>query len=46
MLDSEQGYVRLGAAQEIAGWLGAEYLRLDRLQGEDIALTVRGRLGL
>ncbi len=45
VLDSEQGFVRLGAAQELAQWLGAEYLPLDQMRGEAIAGQVRARLG-
>ena len=46
VLDSEQGYVRLGAARELAGWLGAEYLPLDRLGAEAIVGQVRRYVGL
>ncbi|GAB4425056.1 MAG: hypothetical protein Kow0031_04410 [Anaerolineae bacterium] len=44
VLDSEQGFVRLGSAREVAGWLGADYLRLDSLHADSIARQVRGRL--
>jgi magnesium chelatase subunit D len=44
VLDSEQGFVRLGAAQEIAQWLEADYLPLDRMQAEAIVGQVRGRI--
>ena len=41
VLDSEQGLVRLGLAREVARWLGAEYLPLDRLAGEPISRVVK-----
>lgn len=44
VLDSEQGFVRLGAAKEIAGWLEAEYLPLESLRAGVIAGRVRQRL--
>ena len=44
VLDSEQGYVRLGKAKEIAGWLNAEYLPLDNLRAENISKQVRQKL--
>lgn len=44
VLDSEQGFVRLGAAREIAAWLGAEYLPLDDVRSEAISVRVRGKL--
>ena len=45
LLDSEQGFVKMGAAQELALWLEADYMPLDRLQARDIAGRVRGKLG-
>jgi len=45
LLDSEQGFVKMGAAQELALWLEADYMPLDRLQARDIARQVRGKLG-
>jgi magnesium chelatase subunit D len=44
ILDSEQGYVRLGLARELAHWLNAQYLPLDELRAETIAGQVRQRL--
>jgi magnesium chelatase subunit D len=44
VLDSDQSFVRLGAAQEIAAWLEAEYLRLDDLRAGVIAGQVRRQL--
>lgn len=44
VLDSEQGFVRLGKAGQLAGWLGAEYLPLDELRAESISRQVRRKL--
>jgi magnesium chelatase subunit D len=44
ILDSEEGFVRLGQARELAGWLGADYLPLDQLRAETISRQIRGRL--
>ncbi|HXV97780.1 MAG TPA: VWA domain-containing protein, partial [Anaerolineae bacterium] len=44
VLDSEQNFVRLGAAQEIAAWLEADYLPLDGLRAGFIAGQVRQKL--
>jgi magnesium chelatase subunit D len=44
VLDSEPGFVRLGAAREIAAWLGADYLRLDDMRSEAISRRVRGKV--
>lgn len=44
VLDSEQGFVRLGMAREIATWLEAEYLLLDELRARAIAGRVRQSL--
>ncbi len=44
VLDSEQGYVRLGKARELAGWLGAEYLLLDELRAESISRHVQQKI--
>ncbi|MDM8519562.1 VWA domain-containing protein [Anaerolineales bacterium HSG6] len=41
VLDSEQGFVRLGAARQLATWLGAEYMALEQLQGQAIVNMVR-----
>ncbi|MCB9076158.1 MAG: VWA domain-containing protein [Anaerolineaceae bacterium] len=45
VLDSEQGFVRLGLARQLAQWLGAHYLLLDELQTETIVRQVRSSLG-
>jgi magnesium chelatase subunit D len=44
VLDSEQGFVRLGAAKEIAAWLEGEYLPLEALRAGVIAGRVRQKL--
>jgi magnesium chelatase subunit D len=44
VLDSEQSFVRLGAAAEVAAWLEAEYWLLDELRAGTIAGRVRQRL--
>jgi len=44
VLDSEQNFVHLGAAREVATWLEAEYLLLDELRAGVIAGRVRQRL--
>ena len=45
VLDSEEGYVRLGKASEIAQALGAEYLRLDELTQPAVTKRIRTYLG-
>jgi magnesium chelatase subunit D len=45
VLDTDDGFVRLGRAREIALALGAEYLGLDDLTAESLALHVRQRRG-
>jgi magnesium chelatase subunit D len=42
VLDTETGYLRLGRARQLAQALGAEYLTLEELSAENIALTIRG----
>ncbi|HEY8034433.1 MAG TPA: putative cobaltochelatase [Methylobacter sp.] len=42
VLDTETGYLRLGRARQLAQALGAEYLTLEELSSESLALTVRG----
>jgi magnesium chelatase subunit D len=44
VLDSEQGFVRLSAAGEVAAWLEAEYLLLEELRAEAITRRVRQKL--
>jgi magnesium chelatase subunit D len=44
VLDTEDDFVRLGRARELAAMLAAEYLPLDRLGGEALLLTIRERL--
>ncbi|MEN2428479.1 putative cobaltochelatase [Chromobacterium vaccinii] len=45
VLDTEQDFVRLGRARELAEALGAEYLACDALTGEQLTLTIQQRLG-
>jgi magnesium chelatase subunit D len=46
VLDTEDGFVRLGRAREIADALGAEHLSLDDLTAESLVLNVRQRRGV
>ena len=41
VLDTETGYLRLGKARQLASALGAEYLTLEELSAENLALTIR-----
>lgn len=41
VLDTETGYLRLGKARQLAEALGAEYLTLEELSAENLALTIR-----
>lgn len=41
LIDSEQGFVRMGQAQQLATWLNAEYVRLNTLNAGSIANRVR-----
>ncbi|AXK40542.1 putative cobaltochelatase [Crenobacter cavernae] len=45
VLDTEEGYVRLGRARELAEALQGEYLPLDSLSADQLTLTIRERLG-
>lgn len=42
VLDSEQGYVRLGLARKVATWLNGQYLKLEALHAD----AVRGAVGM
>ncbi len=44
VLDSEQGFVKLGKARQIAEWLGGDYLPLEGLQSNQVSRQVRQRL--
>ncbi|WP_354685809.1 putative cobaltochelatase [Cupriavidus necator] len=44
VLDTEQDFVRLERARELAQALHADYLPLDQLTGEQLRLTIRERL--
>jgi len=43
VLDTDEAFVRVGRAQELAGALGGEYRPLDRLTADSLALEVRQR---
>jgi magnesium chelatase subunit D len=45
VIDTEQGYLRLGRAAQLAEALGADCLTLEELSADSLALTVRARLG-
>ncbi|MFL9925968.1 putative cobaltochelatase [Herbaspirillum lusitanum] len=45
VLDTEAGYLRLGRAAQLAEAMGAQYLTLEQLSAESLALTVRSQLG-
>ena len=45
VLDTEEGYVRLGRARELAAALQGEYLPMDTLSADQLTLTIRQRLG-
>ena len=42
VLDTENGYLRLGRARHLAQALGAECLSLEELSAQSLALTIRG----
>jgi magnesium chelatase subunit D len=44
VLDTENGYLRLGRAGQLAQMLGAQCVALDDLGAETLALKVRGRM--
>jgi magnesium chelatase subunit D len=44
VLDTENGYLRLGRAAQLAEALGAECLTLEQLSAESLALTIRARM--
>ncbi|MCW3478489.1 putative cobaltochelatase [Neisseriaceae bacterium JH1-16] len=44
VLDTEQDFVRLGRARELAQALQADYLPLEQLSGEQLSLTIKERL--
>jgi magnesium chelatase subunit D len=43
VIDTEDGYLKIALARKLATAMGAEYLGLDRLSAETLALTIRGR---
>ncbi|QRX84151.1 magnesium chelatase subunit D family protein [Glaciimonas sp. PAMC28666] len=44
VLDTEDGYLRLGRAAQLAQALGAECLTLEQLSADNLALTIRARM--
>jgi len=44
MLDTETGYVRVGRGQQLAEYLGADYMSLDNLSADGLVHTIRQRL--
>ncbi len=44
VIDTENGYLRLGRAAQLAQALGAECVALEQLNGDKLALTIRARL--
>jgi magnesium chelatase subunit D len=46
LIDTENGYLRLGRAAQLAQVLGAEYLTLEELSADSLALTIRARLAI
>lgn len=42
IIDTEDGYLKLGLARTLAAAIGAEYLALDKLTSETLTLTIRG----
>jgi len=45
VLDTETGYLRLGRANQLSQAMGAEYLTLESLSVESLALTICARMG-
>lgn len=45
VLDTEQGFVKMGHARELAKALRAEHLPLESFTADDLVLTIRERLG-
>ncbi|KAF3997051.1 putative cobaltochelatase [Glaciimonas immobilis] len=45
VLDTEDGYLRLGRAAQLAEALGADCLTLEQLTADNLALTIRARIG-
>ncbi|MCZ2110045.1 MAG: putative cobaltochelatase [Dehalococcoidia bacterium] len=42
VIDTEQGYIRLGLARELSNALGGDYVALDEITAESVARVVRG----
>lgn len=45
VLDTEQAYVKLGRARQLAEALQAEYLPCEQLSSEQLTITIKARLG-
>ncbi|WP_159876046.1 putative cobaltochelatase [Aquitalea denitrificans] len=45
VLDTEQAYVKLGRARELAQAMRAEYLPCEQLSSEQLTITIQARLG-
>jgi Mg-chelatase subunit ChlD len=45
VLDTEQAYVKLGRARQLAEALRAEYLPCEQLSSEQLTITIQARLG-
>ena len=45
VLDTETGFLRLGRANQLSQAMGAEYLTLEALSAENLALTISARMG-
>lgn len=45
VLDTETGFLRLGRANQLSQAMGAEYLTLESLSAENLALTIGARMG-
>lgn len=44
VVDTEEGFVRLGEAGQLARTMGAEYITMDRLSAQSLTITIRTRL--
>ena len=45
VLDTETGFLRFGRANQLSQAMGAEYLTLEALSAENLALTISARMG-
>ncbi|MBY0549442.1 MAG: magnesium chelatase subunit D family protein [Candidatus Obscuribacterales bacterium] len=44
VVDTEEGFVRLGEASKLARTMGAEYITMERLSAQSLTITIRTRL--